>query len=776
LLLPLYFLIGCQSTPEEEKPHEVKTEYEAGSTNLSITSVDAWQNIAPLLNPNFSISGATAFSEAIPNTSDVSSDFVQALAAQLALSVRGGGGAALPAPTTSTPPAFSPAPPTAAALAAMPAPSTPIGQDPVLQYQTAQAIFQEVTLLNREVQTAANRFGYRPYVVRLKIDLLPYARNEPYDAYSDISFFAHADANDPNLYFQGIDKGTTMPQPVVIPLLVSDNLVGTHTATTSDSMRQLGFALTALLANVQANASVQYIADALRSITGTNLNSVETITRHTDNTIRVRMGGALSPDITKHPAYVMEARTYNVTVLLLVPRKLDLPNIARSVHIIMQTRLRNSQTGMLMDTYQPVQADQAFDKIVREDFPESIGGKPYASYIATMAPAKVRQAFEDLKNPPNNCPDFYHSPYAADPLTELHYDLLGYLFDRVTNNDEHCFVQAMIEFNLPLADFEYLWNDLAAFGSTYAASAAMLDLPLWHEPSVPPKQVALVQDDGKSVATATLVGGSGLVAERIEAYLTTSRTDELGAPLYAKSVTVLSPSGLQITFPTLAGLCASKAPQSKNPNASKDAGTSQDVTCGSLTISQYADPWLDWVEAGSRHPTPVTGMVYPIDVRTAITPPSASGSDAGLPQQAAFTFEVKIKELAANDTHQGTVRVFIAIPIAQVPTSQIKSVVIDAQGGEIVSAAFVSPSTLSETSSNGTITVAPPPSSSSPGGNSSGPSTPSAIDINLRNLDAGQTLTLTAVAKVADDSKSTIVCTIAIKPPTWAVEKAVTTP
>ena len=43
-----------------------------------------------------------------------------------------------------------------------------VGQDPMLQYLAATALYQEVQLLNRYVQDAALRRDYQPYVVRLR--------------------------------------------------------------------------------------------------------------------------------------------------------------------------------------------------------------------------------------------------------------------------------------------------------------------------------------------------------------------------------------------------------------------------------------------------------------------------------------------------------------------------------------------------------------------------------------------------------------------------------
>ena len=73
---------------------------------------------------------------------------------------------------------------------ALPITEAALKPDPVLQYQTAAALFQEVALLNHYVDSAALRHNFLPYLVRLQIAVTPTVAREPYDVLSRISFFA----------------------------------------------------------------------------------------------------------------------------------------------------------------------------------------------------------------------------------------------------------------------------------------------------------------------------------------------------------------------------------------------------------------------------------------------------------------------------------------------------------------------------------------------------------------------------------------------------------
>ena len=81
---------------------------------------------------------------------------------------------------------------TAGALTGLPEGARTVQHDPMLAYTAATALFQEVQLLNRYVQNAAQKHGYHPYLVRLQIGVMPFARNQPYDVFTTLSFFPEA--------------------------------------------------------------------------------------------------------------------------------------------------------------------------------------------------------------------------------------------------------------------------------------------------------------------------------------------------------------------------------------------------------------------------------------------------------------------------------------------------------------------------------------------------------------------------------------------------------
>jgi hypothetical protein len=110
------------------------------------------------------------------------------------------------------------------------------GPDAMMEVWTANSLYQEVQILNRVLRDAVIPTGFRPYLVRLQVSLMPRRRHQPYDAYTTLPFFApeaapsgavaRREVAPPSVSLR--DAGTTGSPggtgPVVLPLLVTDNL------------------------------------------------------------------------------------------------------------------------------------------------------------------------------------------------------------------------------------------------------------------------------------------------------------------------------------------------------------------------------------------------------------------------------------------------------------------------------------------------------------------------------------------------------------------------
>jgi hypothetical protein len=206
VLGPLFLAACATDGPPPPKYNLEGSAAEVASTHLATISVERWEDAKDSLTPAFSLTGDGALTEAITATSTASQRTENSLAAGVSLAVTGPQITKNDTRTTdatgttqtsttqrqlSTPAA--PTAPSTSVSGALGVPdaasgATGTGTEPVLNYTAANALFQEVQLLNRSMNAITKRKGYDAYVVRLQLTLLPLHRAEPYDTFVDLSF------------------------------------------------------------------------------------------------------------------------------------------------------------------------------------------------------------------------------------------------------------------------------------------------------------------------------------------------------------------------------------------------------------------------------------------------------------------------------------------------------------------------------------------------------------------------------------------------------------
>jgi hypothetical protein len=191
--------------------------------------------------------------------------------------------------------------------AALGSPTGTVAMDPLLTYQAATAIYQEIQLLNAYVNDAVQRYGYVPYVARMQVSVVPTAHLEPYDVYVDLGFFSRC-------------KGQRESTPVVVvPLLVTDDVETGQASSAVESARQLAASLGGITGNVAVQAGLSQLKSAYNAILGTDYNSLYMATHATDNVIQIRLGAARNPN--PNVKYAMLTQTHDVSFLMLVKKK-----------------------------------------------------------------------------------------------------------------------------------------------------------------------------------------------------------------------------------------------------------------------------------------------------------------------------------------------------------------------------------------------------------------------------------------------------------------------
>jgi hypothetical protein len=327
------------------EPTRVKSQSDAGSIHLAVAPPIPFADVREALTPGFNLTGDQAVAKAIPNTAYIEDRFFEMFSAAIGVGLPRTSVTGTKADGDKT---VAKAPDRFLADTGKGVLSTgdekrPLKQDAMLQYAAGTALFQEVHLLERYVAFASQRHGYKPFVVRMNIGVQPFARGQPYDIYSSIGFFvedAKCEA-----------KPAAHPnrrQPYVLPLLVTDNLEGITSARSAEMITQIALAVSVLAQGIAGDASFGYTRDRLKSVLGTDLNSLLTVGRSSDNVIAVRLGAASQPTTR----YAMVPRNHTVTALMLVPNEQFVlcPELEHAplVRTTMKTGLRDAETGQLV--------------------------------------------------------------------------------------------------------------------------------------------------------------------------------------------------------------------------------------------------------------------------------------------------------------------------------------------------------------------------------------------------------------------------------------------
>lgn len=197
--------------------------------------------------------------------------------------------------------------------------------DPILQYQLATALVQEVTMLN-EVLDSIDRLAdatHDTYIVRMRLAVQPIAPNQPYNAQVSMGFFC-------------AQQGVSQSPPIKVhPLLVSDSLEATSTARTAQLITQLSLAISGMIGSVGIGGLFNSDTNKIRTLLGKDLTSTLSVSRTSDNTVNVRLGAPRQPTA----GYAMINRNHTVSVVAQVPKACDAVNVAAAAS------LREATTG-----------------------------------------------------------------------------------------------------------------------------------------------------------------------------------------------------------------------------------------------------------------------------------------------------------------------------------------------------------------------------------------------------------------------------------------------
>lgn len=269
-----------------DRKNIAETPFEAGSVKVSVISVAPWEDVYTQLLPKFELKGDGALEKILPQSANFRQRQLEAFALGARVGSTGEGDIVGALPTT--PEAFG----TEAELS----------NEPIIEYKAATTLFQEVQLLNDYLNHAVIPKGYRPYLVRLQLAVLPLRRNQPFDVFTDLNFLT-----------EGLYEKDLFPK--VVPLVVTDSLESARENELAQIVRDISLLASGTSGGTPFAAQLRNISNRLEESQNIDLNSLFTISQVTDNAVRVRLGARYDGG----ESYEMTARTHNVTLLVNVP-------------------------------------------------------------------------------------------------------------------------------------------------------------------------------------------------------------------------------------------------------------------------------------------------------------------------------------------------------------------------------------------------------------------------------------------------------------------------
>jgi hypothetical protein len=395
----------------------------------------------------------------------------------------------------------------------LPTPTGTIQTDAIMLYKAASAIYQEVTILNNYLKDGMQRYGYVPYIMRMQISVMPFARNEPYDTYVDIGIFSKCKTG----------SGNDPIQPaVVVPLIVTDDVERGQSSTAEDIARQLALSVSGVVSNTALGGQASRLTDRFNTVLASSFNSLFMVSRTADNVLEARIGAAANAS-TK-AGFASLAQTHEVTFLLLVSRE----------HAAISDGCNLDQSESIA-TLPPAQ--------------RSFRDGPLLQVTSTM---RMRSVTTGAELPPDEHfterqGQVIYGRFAKQVGLTTKYSRIQDLLIYIKQNNTEGFQNALPG---PLQGYwQSLWTGLAAVLSRSENMSTSFNLPYPASPASVGDQTIFVHDNCKDTANTSVIGFPTAAASQFQAYL---RFADVDHRIVATSVTqAAGGSPMTLTFPTL---------------------------------------------------------------------------------------------------------------------------------------------------------------------------------------------------------------------------------
>ena len=618
-------LTSCQSRPPLTDSRRVERSEDVANVFVSAYPAVAWSAVADKLEPKNNLSTTDARAMAAIATQSQISQFLSTFAAGLGIGLPSSTSSSTTtlaadgtSTTTGTRKRDSGAVPSSSGASAVGITDANLvpdltkgpfayGVDASTQLTVGSSVYQLAQILDNQISKSIAPKGYQAHLLTFQVNLQPKGRNLPYDAYINLTLLP-ASWQTAVAGSESMARDSAALSPVIVyPLVISDSMESSYVGRSLETIRQAAFALSGVVGGVGVNGSVAGGSDNLQALLGSDRNSLLTVGRLSDHTLRIRLGAQQQG--SRQLALV--PRTHNISIVVFTKvddenAKLDIGRLA----VITQVTFLDVDTGMEVPSFRNT-----------DD-----GRKNLASRVATVI-SNYGYSFSAA------CASDIHKP--VDMLRSLDrgdYSTVkdcivipGVTSERKETDDEASRRVAADELRLKRVIAELMTIQTDSRFSKLVVQLTDRSSRLFKSPYL--NQLVLLNDD-KSSSKAVLRSGANLDSKALDARLRLTSNDEKFELVATSIETDAAGKALTVVFPSLS---ASKLMTTKpNPERGKPDIEADPTDMSILVLRTDRSDVLEGLPA-KGYPVKLLkpkqeGPSNPVSASTSVLVSDASGS------------------------------------------------------------------------------------------------------------------------------------------------------
>ncbi|MCG2592983.1 hypothetical protein LZ009_09340 [Ramlibacter sp. XY19] len=440
-------------------------------------------------------------------------------------------------------------------------------------------------ILDNQITGGVLPLGYQAHLVTLQVNLQPNGRNLPYDTFVDVTLFPGSWSDAMNAAADVNSDPQALPPVMVYPLIITDAMESASVGRSLEVIRQAALQLSGIVANAGVSLGLGGGSDRLESILGSDRNSLVTLGRVSDHTVRVRLG-AQAQGSTR---LALVPRTHNVSLVvftkaneksyiekLSVITRSSFVDVDTGVALLPKSGRRQELAGEVRNliTAYGFQLESNCDTHDRPDGPlELLRAADRADYLYIG---------KCLREKPEALPDKGKSLSALKGAAETVYERAkanfaslkglpaqpstsvgdgGEKFTELSPSQE--------------AQLKRVLAGLVNLQSESRFAKFLVQLTPYKPPQLPPvQQLVVLRDDKKSTST-TIRGGKNLDPKKLSAKLHLSTPDLDDLVLLSTQVAVDADGAVTLTFPSLADNEVKLKPVTPPPDRAKNTASTK---------------------------------------------------------------------------------------------------------------------------------------------------------------------------------------------------------